>query len=378
MGRVEPLSGRGWRLRAGAAQGTGSRRGYPVEGVGSNRIVGVALRLTVLPVCGVWCGYSAVVSADARPAPVVLGSWPTPLEPAPRLAAAVGLAADALWVKRDDLSGLGGGGNKVRKLQYTCAQALAAGATTLITSGAPQSNHARLTAAAAARLGWRSVLVLQGQEPEVPAGNLVLDLLAGARLVWTGPATAEQTRREVERQAEKVRQDGGIPHVIPHGGSNSYAAQAYVDCSGELLAQLPGLDHVIVAFGSGATMAGLVAGLGAERVIGIDTGAVADPCARLNELLDGMPDVRVRRADLQLDDGQVGGGYAALTPAAREAMRLAARTEGIFLDPTYTARALAGLLARVADGRIKRQDRTVFMHTGGLPGLFGHPDFHAW
>jgi L-cysteate sulfo-lyase len=219
------------------------------------------------------------------------------------------------------------------------------------------------------------VLVLQGEEPEVPAGNLVLDLLAGARLVWTGSATAAQTRREVERQAEKVRQDGGIPHVIPFGGSNSYAAQAYVDCSGELLAQLPGLDHVIVAFGSGATMAGLVAGLGAERVIGIDTGAVADPCARLSELLDGMPDVRVRRSDLQLDDGQVGAGYAAVTPAAREAMRLAARTEGIFLDPTYTARALAGLIARVGSGRIRGNDRTVFVHTGGLPGLFGHPDF---
>lgn len=305
---------------------------------------------------------------------MVLGSWPTPLEPAPRLAAAVGLAADALWVKRDDLTGLGGGGNKVRKLQYTCAQALAAAATTVITSGAPQSNHARLTAAAAARLGLQSVLVLQGEEPEVPAGNLVLDLLAGARLVWTGPATAEQLRREVERQAEKVRQDGGIPHVIPFGGSNSYAAQAYVDCSGELLAQLPDLDHVIVAFGSGATMAGLVAGLGAERVIGIDTGAVPDPAATLNELLDGMPDVRVGRPDLQLDPGQVGAGYAAVTPAAQEAMGLAARTEGIFLDPTYTARALAGLIARVAGGSIKPEDRTVFMHTGGLPGLFGHPD----
>ena len=223
-------------------------------------------------------------------------------------------------------------------------------------------------------LGLQSVLVLQGEEPEVPAGNLVLDLLAGARLVWTGPATADQTRREVQRQAEKVRQDGGIPHVIPFGGSNSYAAQGYVDCSGELVAQLPGLDHVIVAFGSGATMAGLVAGLGAERVIGIDTGAVADPCDRLHELLDGMPDVRLRRADLQLDYDQVGSGYAAVTPAAREAMRLAARTEGIFLDPTYTARALAGLIARVASGGIKREDRTVFMHTGGLPGLFGHPE----
>ena len=305
----------------------------------------------------------------------MLGSWPTPLEPAPRLAAAVGLAGDALWVKRDDLSGLGGGGNKVRKLQYTCAQALAAGATTVITSGAPQSNHARLTAAAAARLGLRSVLVLQGEEPEVPAGNLVLDVLAGARVVWTGRATAEQVDREVERQAEIVRQDGGTPHVIPFGGSNSYAAQAYVDCSGELLDQLPGLDHVLVAVGSGGTMAGLVAGLGPERVIGVDTGAVADPAARLGELLGGMPDVPVQHGDLQLDRGQVGAGYAAVTDAAREAMRLAARTEGIFLDPTYTARALAGLIAQVASGAIKHADRTIFMHTGGLPGLFGHPDF---
>jgi L-cysteate sulfo-lyase len=119
------------------------------------------------------------------------------------------------------------------------------------------------------------------------------------------------------------------------------------------------LDHVVVAFGSGATMAGLVAGLGPERVIGIDTGAVADPCGRLNELLDGMPDVRVRRADLQLDGSQVGAGYAVVTPAAREAMRLAARTDGIFLDPTYTARALAGLIVRVASGRIRCEDRTV-------------------
>ena len=140
----------------------------------------------------------------------LLGSWPTPLERAPRLAAAVGLAADTLWVKRDDLSGLGGGGNKVRKLQYTCAQALAAGATTVITSGAPQSNHARLTAAAAARLGLRSVLVLQGEEPEVPAGNVVLDVLAGARLVWTGPATAEQAAprgRPAGREGATGRRD---------------------------------------------------------------------------------------------------------------------------------------------------------------------------
>jgi L-cysteate sulfo-lyase len=310
---------------------------------------------------------------DPEPAPVSLGTWPTPVEPAPRLAAAAGLAADALWIKRDDLSGLGGGGNKVRKLQYTCAQALAAGATTLVTSGAPQSNHARLTAAAAARLGLRAVLVLGGEQPALSQGNLALDHLAGARLAWLPGATPARLRDEVERQAQQVRNDGGVPFVIPFGGSSSFSARGYADCGAELLDQLPGFDHVVVAFGSGGTMAGLVASLGAERVIGIDTGAVADPRATLDELLDGMPGVAVRRADLRIDRGQVGAGYAALTPDAAAAMRLAARTEGIFLDPTYTARALAGLVACAADGRIGPRDRTVFLHTGGLPGLFGHP-----
>jgi len=310
---------------------------------------------------------------DPEPAPVSLGTWPTPVEPAPRLAAAAGLAADALWIKRDDLSGLGGGGNKVRKLQYTCAQALAAGATTLVTSGAPQSNHARLTAAAAARLGLRAVVVLGGERPALSQGNLALDHLAGARLAWLPGATPERLRDGVERQAGLVRDEGGVPFVIPFGGSSSFSARGYADCGAELLDQLPGIDHVVVAFGSGGTMAGLVASLSAERVIGIDTGAVPDPRATLNELLDGMSGVAVRRADLWIDRDQVGAGYATLTPDAAAAMRLAARTEGIFLDPTYTARALAGLIACVADGRIGHRDRTVFLHTGGLPGLFGHP-----
>jgi len=313
------------------------------------------------------------VPADALPAPIDLGTWPTPVEPAPRLAAAMGLAADALWIKRDDLTGIGGGGNKLRKLRYTGAQALAAGATTLITTGAPQSNHARLTAAVAARLGLRSVLVLGGERPGALQGNLALERLAGAELAWVADPAPDSVRREVERQAQRVRDGGGVPYVIPFGGSSSFAALGYVDCGTELLGQVPGLDHVVVAFGSGGTMAGLVARLGAERVIGIDTGAVADAHATLNELLDGMAGGRVPRAGLQIDGGQVGAGYAALAPGAAAAMRLAARTEGIFLDPTYTARALAGLAALVAGGRIKPGDRTVFLHTGGLPGLFGHP-----
>jgi D-cysteine desulfhydrase len=286
------------------------------------------------------------------PTPITLGTWPTPLEPAPRLATALGL--DELWIKREDLTGLGGGGNKVRKLQYTCAQALAAGATTLVTTGAPQSNHARLTAAAAARLGLDCVLVLSGHAPERDRGNLVLDRLAGASIVWAGDAVA----------AEVAAAQQGF--VIPFGGTSPFSALGYVDCARELTAQLPDLSTVVVAVGSGGTMAGLVAALGPERVFGVDTGAVPDPRATVAALLEGMG-APVPAGELRIDRDHVGAGYATLTDPVRGALELAARTEGLFLDPTYTGRALAGLRAGPPDGKV------VFLHTGGLPGLFGHP-----
>src|SRR4051812_1227033 len=149
--------------------------------------------------------------------PILLATWPTPLEPAVRLAVELGL--DELWIKRDDLTGLGGGGNKVRKLQYTCAQALKAGATTLVTTGAAQSNHARLTAAAAARLGLRCVLVLGGHPPASTRGNLILDQLAGARIVWAGDAPIE----------EAIAAQEGF--VIPLGGTTAFSSLGYVDCA---------------------------------------------------------------------------------------------------------------------------------------------------
>ena len=306
---------------------------------------------------------------------VPLGTWPTPLEPAPRLAAAIGL--DHLWLKRDDLGGLGGGGNKVRKLEVICAEAVAAGATTLITTGAAQSNHARLTAAAAARLGLRAVLVLAGDQPPDTRGNLVLDGLAGAEVAWAGHVPLEGMADEADRQARRVRDAGGVPWVIPLGGSTPSSARAYADCGAELLRQLPDVAHVVVALGSGGTAAGLVAALGPERVLAVDVGALADPAGRLAELIDGMPGGAavgaVRRDALRVDRDQVGAGYETLTPAAREALLLAARTEGVFLDPTYTARAMAALVAHVADGRIARAAPTVLLHTGGLPSLFAHP-----
>jgi L-cysteate sulfo-lyase len=291
--------------------------------------------------------------------PIALGAWPTPLESAPRLAAALGL--EELWIKRDDLVGLGGGGNKVRKLQYTCAEALEAGATTLITMGAPQSNHARLTAAAAARLGLRCVLVLSGAAPMTNRGNLILDTLAGAEIVW-----AEDRPPAEVAAAEAERRPGS--HIIAYGGSSRSSVQGYVDCARELLAQQSEFDRVVVAVGSGGTMAGLVAGLGADRVLGVDTGAVPDPHAAVKALLDEDP------GELAIDRGQIGAGYAAVTEPVREALKLAARTEGIFLDPTYTGRALAGLIARTAPVGLARQGRVVFLHSGGLPGLFGHPE----
>jgi D-cysteine desulfhydrase len=283
------------------------------------------------------------------------------LEPAPRLAASLGL--DHLWIKRDDLVGLGGGGNKVRKLQYTCAEALDAGAATLITTGAAQSNHARLTAAAAARLGLRCVLVLAGKRPTTRRGNLVLDELAGAEIVWAAAAPLAQV---VEAETAKRYR----PYVIPFGGSSPASAQGYVDCAREIESQLPGFDRVVVAAGSGGTMAGLVAALGPDRVFGVDTGTLPDVRAAVADLLDGMAVPAVDPAGLRIDPAQVGPRYTKLTEKVREALKLAARTEGLFLDPTYTGRAMASLIA----GSIPGRGRTVFLHSGGLPGLFGHPD----
>jgi len=283
--------------------------------------------------------------------PISLGSWPTPIEPADRLAAELGL--ERLWFKRDDLSGLGGGGNKVRKLEYTCAQALRSGADTVITSGGPQSNHARITAAAAARLGLRCVLVLSGT-PRATRGNLLLDDLAGAEVRWAGETPLD----------EAVEKEKGAAFVIPLGGSSPVSIEGYAVCAREIREQVEDFDVVLTAVGSGGTMAGLVQELGPERVVGVDTGAVPDPARTVSALLGGA----VAPAGLRIDRGQVGAGYPALTDAVRAALTLTARTEGVFLDPTYTGRAMASLIA----GRPGR--RVVFLHSGGLPGLFGHPD----
>lgn len=314
---------------------------------------------------------------EAGPNRVRLGSWPTPVEPAPRLAERLGLDPGSLWIKRDDLTGLGAGGNKVRKLEYLCAAAFESGATMLITSGGAQSNHARLTAAAACRLGMDCVVVLAGEPPPVPTGNLALEAMMGTRVIWAGRVGDGELDRQVEVVASELRESGRRVEVIPLGGSNALGAHGYIDCGNELVAQIPDLRHVVVAVGSGGTMAGLVAALGSDRVLGIDAGAVANPEARVDAILDellalGAMEPARASGPLRLRADQVGPGYTILTPEARRALIDAAQFEGMFLDPVYTAKALSGLAAAVKDGGIKHDERTVFVHTGGLPGLFGH------
>ncbi|MGV8874175.1 MAG: pyridoxal-phosphate dependent enzyme [Rhodococcus sp. (in: high G+C Gram-positive bacteria)] len=293
---------------------------------------------------------------------VTLAQYPTPLEPAPRLAAALGLGPDDLWIKRDDLLGPGGGGNKVRKLEWLCGAAIEAGATTLVTSGAAQSNHARLTAAAGARLGLDVVLVLAGAPQSNDNGNIVLDGLFGARIVWAGTDPLD------ERAAETAAELGEGALLIPFGGTSLDSVEGYVTCADEILAEIPAVNTIVAAVGSGGTMAGLVRRLGAERVLGIDCGAVSDPVDRVLHFANRPID----REQLTVRHDLVGEGYAVLSDSVAAAMTLVARTEGLVLDPVYSGRAAAGLVAAVEDSTIKAGERTVLLHSGGLPGLFGH------
>ena len=237
----------------------------------------------------------------------------------------------------------------------------------LVASGGVQSNHARATAAAAARVGLGAVLVLGGTPLAGRPGNLALDELLGAEIVLAEGLVGAALDRRVEEVADRLRAAGEVPAVLPFGGSSVVGARGYVACAAELHQQAPDAAHVVVAVGSGGTMAGLVAGLGAERVLGIDTGALTDPLPRIAALVAQLGG---GRGPLRLDRDQVGEGYGRLTSAAAAAMRTAARTEGLLLDPVYTGKAIAGLASAVSEGIVRPGQRTVFVHTGGMPALF--------
>ena len=313
---------------------------------------------------------------------VPLIDGPSPLAHAERFSAALGGTAD-VWIKREDLLPLAFGGNKLRNLEFLIGAALAEGADTLITAGRRWSNHCRLTAAAGARAGLAVHLVLTGPPPlpgeEGP--NLALDELLGATVHVTATADRAERTATVDRLAADIRAAGGHPFVIDVGGSGPVGAAGQVLAAMELIEQLSALDvasaTVLLPSATGGTQAGLLHGLalGAPPTHGVIGIAVASPAAELRPkiaaLLDRLaPLTGVRPPDeaIVLEDNQLGDGYGVRTAAADEATRLLARTEGILVDPIYTAKALAGLVARVRDGRVGGP--VVFWHAGGTPGLF--------
>ena len=315
---------------------------------------------------------------------VGLAALPTPLEALDRLGRALGKPAGTLWVKRDDLTGLGGGGNKARKLDYLCADALAQGCDTLVTGGGVQSNHVRMTAAAANRLGLACTIVVAGERPAVPTGNLLLDELLGPDIVWfggEGDLEYEAMEAAILATADRLRSEGRRPYAMPIGGASAVGALGYVAAAVELKADLPALDLVVVADGSGGTHAGLAAGLGRhDLVLGVDVGARDDldsyVPARAAEAaaLAGLP---APDGSVQVDHDRAGPAYGTPDEATREAVMVAARLEGLVLDPVYTGKAMAGLLAACREGRVAPEATVVFLHTGGMPALFAAP-YATW
>ncbi len=313
---------------------------------------------------------------------VHIAHLPTPLEPMPRLSAA--LNGPRLWIKRDDQTGLALGGNKTRKLEFLVAQAQANGAKTLITAGAVQSNHCRQTAAAAAHFGLDCILVLAGQPPASISGNLLLDSLLGAEIVWTDRPGRDQALKATFEQAWEA---GRRPFLIPYGGSSPVGAAGYAYAIKELVEQcvdsslrisIP--DWIVFPSSSGGTQAGMAAGVQLfptpTKVLGISVdepaevlkNRVADLANQTLQLFDAP--LRLQPDDILVNADYIRPGYGVLTGLEREAVQLFARHEGILLDPVYTGRAAAGLIGLVRQGFFKPGENVLFWHTGGAPALF--------
>ncbi len=306
---------------------------------------------------------------------VCFAQLPTPVEQLPRLSTALG--GPILLVKRDDQTGLALGGNKTRKLEFLLAEAQAHGARTLITAGAVQSNHCRQTAAVAAKFGYDCILVLSGDTPEMPTGNVIIDQLMGAEIRWV---TRDERDRVIQETFQSAWEVGRRPYLIPYGGSNPVGAVGYVLAFKELLDQNIHPDWIIVASSSGGTQAGLVLGArlfgfkGNLLGISIDqpagllqahvAGLARATADYLGEQLSFMPE------EILVNDDYLGGGYGVVGRGEREAIALFARTEGLLLDPVYTGRAAAGTIDLIQRGFFRQNQSVLFWHTGGIPALF--------
>ena len=324
---------------------------------------------------------------------VRLGELPTPLQEMANLEKVLG--GPRLFIKRDDLTGLGTGGNKLRKLEYALAEAMELGATAVVTTGAVQSNHAQLTTAAANRLGMKTFLILKGDKPHQPSGNLFLDRLLGVEEIRYVAVPSDSGKEEfesllqneVDRLMAELRKRGEVPYYIPNGCKAIHGALGYAGCVYEIVGQLRAMNlapnYIVTACGTSGTQTGLVLGSilygqGEIKVLGM---SVSEKRDKLEErirrnLREAAASLELRIEEVALQDAAVvydeyiGEGYGKPTDAMREAVRLVASEEGIILDPVYTGKAMSGLIDLVHRGSFSRDDVVVFLHTGGIGGLF--------
>lgn len=311
----------------------------------------------------------------------------TAIERLDHLSAALG--GPTIWIKRDDQLGLAAGGNKTRKLEFLVADALAQGADTLVTTGAPQSNHCRLTAAAAVKEGLKCRLLIEERvpgsfDPDGTGNHFLFDLLGVESIERVAAGT--DLAAGMARIADELKAKGRKPYVIPGGGSNPLGALGYVACAGEIVAQSADMgvafDAVISASGSAGTHAGLAVGLEAARSQMLLTGvSVRRAQAEQIALVEGLAvrtaellghDADIVRGRIAVDDRWVGEGYAIPTDTMIEAVRMLAGLEGVLLDPVYTGKTMAGLIGQVREGRWTRGQNILFVHTGGSPALYAY------
>jgi D-cysteine desulfhydrase len=319
-----------------------------------------------------------------------LGFLPTPLIRLNNLERYLG--GPRILMKRDDQTGLGFGGNKTRKLEYLLGDALQQGADCLITAGAAQSNHCRQTAAAAAACGLECHLALGGAPPKSFQGNLLLDMLFGARIHWSGELRKGEN---IPAIAENLRAENKTPYIIPYGGSNAIGAMGFVAAMYELENQLEEMDehidHIVFASSSGGTHSGMMVGRelagAAYTLIGINIDkdeingmSLDDQIIHLAENTAGLIDIdftpkkKDLKKDLDLNAEYLGEGYGVVGSLEREAISLTARYEGILLDPVYTGRAMGGMLDMIRSSRFSKDETVLFWHTGGSPALFAYGD----
>ena len=313
-----------------------------------------------------------------------LAKLPTPLDRVENLGKSLGNLD--LWFKRDDLTGFGLGGNKVRSLEYLAADAMKVNSNILITGGSPGSNHVRTTMAVAAHLGLKGVAVLSGTRPSKANGNLLLNQLLDAKLVFTGNPDRSYIDNYIEDEAESLRGKGESPYMIRRGGVSSLGCIGYVSAAVEICSQLQSLnlnpDILLCATGCGVTQAGLLVGfklMGLNcRLYGITVSRSRDECvAYIKQLINETEDVlgldsRVKNDEIFVFDEYIGDGYSVPTSEGIDAIRLVAQTEGIFLDPIYTGKAMAGLTDLVKKGLIGSDNTVIFLHTGGSPSIFSN------